>query len=257
MIINKNSQGSAVLEAALLLVIISLFGFSGWFVMHSKHIADVALDEAASHSEVAEAPSNAPKGTDDESVVTTGVPSTNIAQSSSTESKVDTQQSFTFLDTADWVEHKPADGSYVVKLSRQATYGVCNKNASTFMVGMVMLNGNDDYDCSGIKDAVALKPGPGDMVLTRVVFAKSDKLWDRPKDSLAQTIKLVSGEDAIRYKYTNTVDGRTFDNIEYSVTHDGVNYIAINHWADNFNNDLYGISETYFDTIVQKTLIFN
>ncbi len=66
--INKDSSGFSPVEAILVLVIVGLIGYVGWYVAHAKHAADKTLNTAASTTAGASTKPALATGTDNSSL---------------------------------------------------------------------------------------------------------------------------------------------------------------------------------------------
>lgn len=164
------------------------------------------------------------------------------------------EKTFNFItNTSGWQKRAPPDHSFYVKFGAYESYGICNDNPSILLFGIISGNANG-HTCGGIMGAVTPKTSNNQTtIITRVAFGPSETLWDKG-DALPVLATLPQGETAKRYEYTNIIDGTSFNTIEYDVSYDGQNYVAVMHWPSGSNSS---ISSDYFDTVVQKTWTFN
>jgi Tfp pilus assembly protein PilV len=248
----NNDSGFSVVEALLIVIVVGILGFTGWFVYHARNAADrdYSAQPATTTQATTKKKTAVPATSKPESQVSTST-NTNAAQ---TEQK---QHSYTFnfVDTTGWQSRSPADKSFSVNFGTSQTYGSCDNASGVLMIGMVYLNGKGQYSCGGVKDAVT--QSGSSLPLTYIAIGPSESLWDKG-DSKAVQVTLSGGQTASRYTYTNTIGGATYDTIEYDVTNQSKGYVAVMHWpvTIDFNAGSY-ISPDYFDTIVQKTWTFN
>lgn len=160
-----------------------------------------------------------------------------------------------FADTTEWnLELTPKNKSYKVIVSPMATYGYCEGDESVLMFGMIFMNPEGAYDCSGILSALtATNPQ-----LTRIAFGL-EKNIAIPSDAEASNVNLMNGAAAKRYTYVTTEDNQKYNNIKYIATVGEKSYVAHMRWPEGY--DMYAGSDAFyspsvFDTIAQKTWYF-
>jgi hypothetical protein len=247
--LKNNQAGIAHLLPILGVLVVLVIALAGWKVWSSK---DAKKNSSSTTT-------NSSKAADTTEAKAAEKNETMAAEKAAPAAPVAEAKKFTFVDTTGWVKRTSKDGVTSIDAGGQQTYGFCKSNPSSVLLGMVYMNQTNEYDCGSLKTAVSWgKTSNGsNLLLTRIAFGPAEELWGRG-NAKAVEVKLKSGEKASRYEYSNTIDGKTYNTIEYVTTHNGKNYMAILHWEADFNiNNGSNISSDYFDTVVQKTWTIN
>ena len=179
---------------------------------------------------------------------------TSPTDSSNNDQSSDSTKTYDFISDRDnWLARQPEDKSYSISFGPSETYGVCNGNKSTLLVGMIYMNTSNVYDCDSVSDALS----SSNPILSRVGFGILDN-YNEVKNYEGVTVLLPNNISAIRYEYTTVRDAVTYKHIQYVMDENDKTYTAHLRWEDGFDIDNGSvISPSYFDTIVQKTWHFN
>ena len=185
-----------------------------------------------------------------------------LEEAEQTKEDAELKMTFTFYDTSNWKTITAADGSYSLKIGSGYAVDFCPDDQSVTATHLAYLDSMGSYECDGLSEAM-YKEGQN-YVYGLNVFGRHDgRTYERATSTVA--VVLENGLEATRYEYESdesvmTLHDQTWDFVEYVTEYKGVVYAArmnrINAGDPRYSK--YDVSDVKeFDTIVQKTWVFN